>query len=203
MSKESPQTDGVAFQSQRLCDAFALALRLHGGQQRKGTSIPYIAHLMAVCAMVLEHGGDEDQAIAALLHDGPEDHGGRDTLELVRGRFGARVAGIVEACTDTFDDPKPAWRPRKEAYLQQLTQVDRDVLLVSLADKIHNLSSIVAHYREHGEKLWKRFAGKKEGTLWYYRSLRELFVNRHEDVPAPLLDLYRRAYSEIEHLVQP
>ena len=106
--------------SARFEDALAYAAHLHAGQPRKDTAIPYVAHLLAVCSLVLEDGGDEDEAIAALLHDGPEDAGGHETLEEIRRRFGDRVADIVADCSDTFETPKPPWRERKEAYLAHL-----------------------------------------------------------------------------------
>jgi (p)ppGpp synthase/HD superfamily hydrolase len=123
----------------RFDEALAYAADAHAGQVRKGTSIPFVAHLLAVTALVLEDDGDEDHAIAALLHDAPEDAGGRDRLDDIRRRFGDRVADIVEACSDTFEVPKPAWRPRKERYLTHLETAPDDVLRVSLADKVHNL----------------------------------------------------------------
>jgi (p)ppGpp synthase/HD superfamily hydrolase len=156
---------------ERFDAALAFARALHGDQRRKKSGIPYMAHLMAVAAIVLEHDGDEDQAIAALLHDGPEDQGGRATLDEIGRRFGARVAAIVEACTDTLDDPKPPWRARKEAYLAHLDHAPAAALLVSLADKVHNCRTILYDYRDEGELLWRRFTGGRDQTLWYYRAL--------------------------------
>ena len=120
--------------TQRFDDALAYAAEVHRGDVRKGSGTPYLAHLLSVAALVIENGGDEDQAIAALLHDAPEDAGGRERLEDIRRRFGDRVAGIVEACTDTFDDPKPPWRERKEAFLERLTGAPADALPVVAAD---------------------------------------------------------------------
>ncbi len=133
---------------------------------------------MAVASLAIEHGADEDIAIAALLHDAVEDQGGQSTLAEIRARFGDRVAAIVLACSDADRVPKPPWRARKEAYLAQLPHKDPDALLVSLADKVHNLRAILGDYRSLGEPLWDRFAGGREGTLWYYRSLRDGFVGR-------------------------
>lgn len=155
----------------RFNDAFLFAAEKHGRQTRKSTEVPYIAHLISVAAMVLEAGGDEDLAIAALLHDVVEDCGGKPMLEEVRQRFGDRVAHIVEGCTDAYTDPKPPWRERKQAYLQHLKEADTDVRLVSAADKLHNAREILKDYREGGEQVWERFKGKREGTLWYYRAL--------------------------------
>jgi (p)ppGpp synthase/HD superfamily hydrolase len=166
----APESDSVR-RSERFRDAWAYAEKLHDGQFRKGTQTPYITHPQAVAALVIEHGGDEDQAIAALLHDGPEDQGGLATLLRIRELFGNRVGDIVEACTDTLQDPKPDWRPRKEAYLAALPRKHKDALLVSAADKLHNATCILADYREQGEALWSRFNTSRDGQLWYYRAL--------------------------------
>lgn len=158
----------------RFNDALTYALELHGRQRRKGSGVPYIAHLLAVAALVIEDGGDEDQAIAGLLHDAVEDQGGRKTLETIRQRFGERVALIVEGCSDTDQTPKPPWRQRKNAYIAHLRTASPEVRRVSLADKLHNSRSILNDLLS-GECVWERFKGGKEGTLWYYRSLLEVF----------------------------
>lgn len=155
----------------RFEEAFCYAAALHSGQKRKGSDVPYISHLMAVCALVLEMGGDEDQAIAALLHDAVEDQGGQPALQEIRRRFGERVARLVEACTDADTIPKPPWRPRKEKYIRHLQTAPPEVLPIVLADKIHNARIILRDYRELGDAVWRRFQGGKEGTLWYYRTL--------------------------------
>ena len=194
--------------SGRFAEAFALALRLHGRQTRKrakndqdGPGIPYIAHLMSVAALVLEHGGDEDEAIAALLHDGPEDQGGEATLDEIRHRFGDRVADIVEACSDTFETPKPPWRTRKESYLEHLRrQGSEPVFLVSLADKVHNLRSILADYRGLGERVWDRFTGRREGTLWYYGALLEVYRQKAPARCADLVEELDRTHRELTRL---
>jgi (p)ppGpp synthase/HD superfamily hydrolase len=162
----------------RFREALWFAAFLHADQVRKGTNISYVAHLLAVAALVLEHGGGEDQAIAALLHDSAEDQGGVLILDQIRSRFGAKVAAIVEACSDTTVVPKPPWRQRKERYIEHLAKVSDDVLLVSLADKVHNAKAILADYKRIGDALWDRFQGKKDGTLWYYQALVEAFANR-------------------------
>jgi len=151
--------------------ALVYAARLHRDQTRKGSGIPYVNHLMAVAAIVGENGGTEEEVVAALLHDAPEDHGGRARLEEIRERFGDDVAEIVAGCTDTYEDPKPAWRPRKEAYVAHVRTAPASVRLVSAADKLHNARSILADLRVSGDALWGRFTGGKEGTLWYYRTL--------------------------------
>jgi (p)ppGpp synthase/HD superfamily hydrolase len=155
----------------RFVEAFAFAARLHQEQRRKGADIPYLSHLMSVAALVLEDGGDEDEAIAGLLHDAVEDQGGRPTLEEIRARFGDRVARIVEGCTDSEVVPKPPWRERKERYLEHLRHAEADVRRVSSADKLHNARSILTDYRRRGDEVFDRFTAGKDETLWYYRSL--------------------------------
>jgi (p)ppGpp synthase/HD superfamily hydrolase len=164
----------------RFLQAFVFAAEQHKGQMRKASTIPYIAHLMGVASLVLEAGGDEDLAIAALLHDVVEDCGGAPMLKEVRRKFGKRVAKVVDGCTDTDTgtDPKPPWRERKENYIQRLKKADADTLLVSAADKLNNVRSILSDYRAIGESIWSRFNGGREGTLWYYRTLRDQFL-RH------------------------
>ena len=159
----------------RFLRAFVFAAEKHKGQTRKASSIPYIAHLMGVASLVLEAGGDEDLAIAALLHDVVEDCGGVPMLKEVRRRFGARVAKVVDGCTDAYTDPKPPWRERKEKYIARLRNEDQETRLVSAADKLNNVRSILSDYRAVGESIWSRFNGGREGTLWYYRTLRDEF----------------------------
>jgi (p)ppGpp synthase/HD superfamily hydrolase len=180
----------------RLSDAFAYAARIHAAQRRKGTDIPYISHLMAVAGLVLEHGGDEDPAIAALLHDAIEDCGAEHEAEIA-SRFGPRVAAIVRDCTDADVQPKPPWRVRKEAYLAHLAQVPRDSLLVSAADKLHNARAIVADLRTHGPAMMSRFNGGLDGTLWYYRSLADAFARL---LPGALARDLALAVDEMERL---
>ena len=170
----SREEDGVL--TDRFDEAFRLAHRLHRDQIRKGTAIPYVSHLMGVAAMVIENGGDEDQAIAALLHDAAEDQGGAETLDLIRARFGKGVAAIVHDCTDSWAEPRPAWRARKEAYVAALAGKDARSLLVSLADKTHNAEAILADYLVLGDGLWDRFSGGADGTRWYYGALNAVFA---------------------------
>jgi (p)ppGpp synthase/HD superfamily hydrolase len=160
----------------RLQRAFDFAAHQHAGQTRKTTTIPYIAHLMGVASLVLEAGGDEDLAIAALLHDVVEDCGGAPMLNQVRRRFGARVAKIVDGCTDAYVIPKPPWHDRKVSYINRLKKENADTRLVSAADKLNNVRSILSDYRVIGESVWSRFNGGREGTLWYYRTLRDEFL---------------------------
>jgi len=163
----------------RFLRAFQFAAEKHSGQTRKASTIPYIAHLMGVASLVLEAGGDEDLAIAALLHDVVEDCGGAPMLKEVRRRFGSRVAKVVDGCTDADTYPKAPWRERKENYIAHLKRADADTRLVSAADKLNNVRSIVSDYRAIGESVWSRFNGGREGTLWYYRTLRDEFL-RHK-----------------------
>jgi (p)ppGpp synthase/HD superfamily hydrolase len=163
----------------RLQRAFRYAAEKHAGQTRKQTSVAYLSHLMAVASLVLEAGGDEDLAIAALLHDVVEDCGGMPRLSEILKAFGPRVAKIVEGCTDSFGEPKPEWTQRKKDYLLGLKHADADTRLVSASDKLHNVRTILADYREHGEKIWERFTGRKEGTLWYYRALSDEYQRRN------------------------
>ena len=133
---------------------------------------------MAVSSLVLEHGGTVDQAIAALLHDGPEDQGGKKVLRRIRWRFGSQVARIVAECSDTFETPKPPWKERKESYLAHLREASPATILISLADKTHNLGSILRDHETHGEELWGRFRGKKNEIRWYYEALLEVYEAR-------------------------
>jgi (p)ppGpp synthase/HD superfamily hydrolase len=178
--------------------ALLFATRKHAGQHRKGTAVPYVAHLLSVAGLVLEVGGDEDLAIAALLHDVVEDCGGAPMLREIRRRFGKRVAHVVDGCTDTDLDPKPPWRQRKEDYIAHLRTADADTRLVSAADKLHNVRSIVAAYREIGDGVWERFHGKRDGTLWYYRALLDEFQRRKS---SPLIRELERAVIELENVV--
>lgn len=159
----------------RFDQAFLLASQLHLSQLRKGTTIPYLSHLLCVTALVLEDGGSEDEAIAALLHDSVEDQGGQATLTEIRRRFGEQVAGWVMELSDTDAIPKPPWRERKEDYLAHLANASPEALRISLADKLHNARSILEDMRREGSQSLERFNGGKTGTLWYYRRLVEIF----------------------------
>ena len=149
---------------------------MHAGQYRKQAAIPYISHPLAVCAKVLESGGDEDQAIAALLHDAVEDCGGLPTLDEIKRRYGDRVARIVLDCSDSVGEPKPPWEERKQAYLASLANKPKDSLLVALADKSHNAECIVRDLLEHGDEVWSRFTASREEVCAYYRALAETFA---------------------------
>jgi (p)ppGpp synthase/HD superfamily hydrolase len=181
----------------RFDDAFVYAHRLHRQQWRKRTDRPYISHLMGVSAIVLQHGGDEDQAIAALLHDAVEDCGGAPRLAEIREKFGERVARIVDGCTDSSEIPKPPWRERKQDYIARVRGEDADTRLVSAADKLYNVREILTDLRQHGDAVWDRFKGGRDGSLWYYRSLVQAF---REGAAVPLVDELDRAVAELEAL---
>jgi (p)ppGpp synthase/HD superfamily hydrolase len=182
----------------RFRDALTYAAALHADQARKGTRTPYLGHLLGVCSLVIDAGGNEDQAIAALLHDAAEDRGGSARLADIHARFGITVATIVEACSDTLESPKPPWLDRKTKYIEQLRTEPEGTLLVSLADKVHNATAILADLEAVGSTLWSRFNGGREGTIWYYRSLADVFTQRLADcVLSAELD---RLVSEIERL---
>ncbi len=190
----------------RYNDAFVFAADLHREQFRKDTRIPYLSHVMAASTLVLEYGGDENQAIAALLHDSIEDQGycytgGVAALrEEIDRRYGAEVLAIVEACTDSDTQPKPPWRERKEAYIVHMAGAPLPVLRVSAADKLHNARCILADYRQIGESLWERFSADREQVLWYYRSLIDAF--RDAGAPVGLVDELEHTVREVEGLCQ-
>lgn len=186
--------------SDRFEKAITYATRHHNSQERKGTDIPYISHLLAVAGIAMEYGADEDEAIAALLHDTIEDAGGKDAAlvrEEILELFGGRVLEIVEGCTDTDVSPKPPWRNRKEAHIAHLRGASPSIRLVSSADKLQNAQSILKDYRKIGEDLWGRFTGGREGTLWYYRSLAAVF---REEPRSPIAAELQRVVDEIERL---
>ena len=175
-------------------EALVYAACLHAGQTRKGSDTPYIAHLLSVAALVLEFGGSQEQVIAGLLHDAIEDqaHGFPDRLRReIQSRFGDEVLRIVEACTDTDEDPKPAWKLRKERYIERLRQEDSSAALVAIADKLHNARTMLADYRVLGDELWSRFNAPRDQQVWYLRSVAESVGDR---VPRVML-------AELEEIV--
>jgi (p)ppGpp synthase/HD superfamily hydrolase len=193
----------VPFLTWRFDAALQFASGLHHDQPRKGVPIPYIAHLMSVCALVLEAGGDEDQAISALLHDAVEDQGGKATLDTIRHLFGKRVADAVESCSDsTATDPtkKLPWRERKEMYLTHLQGAKEDAVLIAAADKLHNARAILSDYRELGEQLWLRFNAPKNEQLWYYCALVETL--RQTVAPTVLVGELEKIVKELTELAR-
>ena len=185
--------------SPRLIDALRVAAELHSEQRRKGSEVPYLAHLLGCCSIALDYGADEEEAIAALLHDAIEDVEPVDEARAAVAAFGERVLRIVEGCTDTDEHPKPPWRARKEAYIAHLADAGASVLLVSAADKLHNARSVNADLRRHGESTWERFNGGREGSLWYYRALVDAF-RANPDHTADLVDELDRVVTEMEDL---
>lgn len=183
--------------AERYAEALAYAAKLHQRQVRKGTTVPYLSHLLAVSSLALEHGANEDEAIAALLHDAVEDQGGAATAAEIRRRFGDTVADIVIGCSDTDRVPKPPWRERKEAYVAHLREASAGVRLVSACDKLHNSRSILTDLRRHGDAIWERFRGGKDGTLWYYRSVVDELKAAGTST---LVEELERVVSEIEGL---
>ena len=155
----------------RFDEAFRYAHEVHGEQTRKGTAAPYIGHLIGVASIVLDDGGGEDEAIAALLHDAPEDHGGRPRLEEIRSKFGDAVARIVEDCTDSWETPKPPWLERKKGYITHARRLPPPSLRVSAADKVHNSYAILRDLRNAGEEVWQRFSAGPDDVISYYESL--------------------------------
>ena len=178
--------------------ALHYAFQLHRAQTRKGTPVPYMAHLLSVAGLVLEDGGDEDEAIAGLLHDAVEDCGGLQTLAEIQSIFGDRVAGIVNDCTDSYSIQKAPWRERKEAYLLKLEHATESSLRISLADKLHNARSLLTDLFRSGEKTWDRFNGGKDGTIWYYQQLLHVFERKKKSW---LTDEFGRVLDQIELLV--
>lgn len=161
--------------STRFQEALVYAAQLHANQVRKDSDIPYVSHLLSVAALILEDGGDEDEAIAGLLHDAVEDRGSLEIRGAILVQFGERVASIVDACTESCTIPKPPWRDRKLRYIEQMRHASPSVLRVSMADKLHNARSILADRDREGEAVWDKFKGGKAGTLWFYRSLLEIY----------------------------
>ena len=183
--------------STRYTEAVEYARSHHAGDVRKGTTIPYLAHLLAVSSLVLEHGGGETEAIAGLLHDVVEDGGGKAALADIEVRFGPEVAAIVLGCSDTTEAVKEDWKVRKDRYLAHLEVAQPDVLLVSAADKLHNARSILSDLREHGDEVWARFNRGAPEQLWYYGSLRDVFLRR---LPGRLSDELDRTVRAIGDL---
>jgi len=182
--------------------ALVYANQVHQGQQRKGTGIPYMAHILGVAAIAMEYGADEDEAVGALLHDAAEDGGGEARLAEIRARFGDAVGDIVLGCSDSLvehPEDKLPWRARKESYIAHLEGAGKPVCLVSAADKLHNVRSIVRDLRMHGDEVWERFQGKREGTLWYYEAVAAALSQRYR---SPLTRDLQREVGELLSLAQ-
>ena len=189
--------------SERFDEALAFAHRVHRRQTRKGTRVPYFAHVIGVASLVLEYGGTEDEAIGALLHDAledaPDDLPASQVRTIIAERFGSAVLDIVEHCTDTDVKPKPPWRERKQRYVAAAEHAPFSAMKVSAADKLHNVRALIRDFRVEGDALWTRFnpeAGQS-GTIGYQRALAELY---HRRMPGPLADDLCRGVSELEAL---
>jgi len=186
---------------ERYLDALRMAAELHRTQSRKGTGVPYVSHLLHVSALVWEGGGDEDTAIAALLHDAVEDQGrGGCTATEIRERFGDRVRRIVDECSDAEGDAgdgtKPPWVDRKQRYLDRLGEHGGDTLLVVLADKLHNTVSMLEDLEGQSvDQLWGRFNAEPEGSVWYLESVHRVVAAR--SIGGPLLDRFDRVLTEL------
>jgi GTP pyrophosphokinase len=185
--------------SSRFQDALVYGAQVHAGQVRKGTPVPYVSHILIVTGIVLENGGDEDEAIAALLHDAAEDQGGEARLVDIRAHFGDRVADIVRGCSDSTTRPKPPWEDRKRRYLAHLRSASPSERLVSAADKLANARAILADYRDMGDTVWARFNANRDRILWYYRELVKAF---REAGGPPLVEELNRVVSAIEELAR-
>jgi (p)ppGpp synthase/HD superfamily hydrolase len=185
----------------RFVDALGYAAELHMHQRRKGKGQPYVGHLLGVAAIVIQHGGGEDEVIAALLHDAVEDQGGLPRLDEIREKFGERVARIVDGCTDSYEvsGEKRDWGERKRAYIEKVAHEPEDVRLVSAADKLANSREILSDYRVEGDDVFNRFSGRKQGTLWYYRTLVNVFRKAGSNA---LIDELDRVVSELELLAK-
>ena len=182
---------------ERFPDALGFAARLHATQTRKGSGTPYIGHVLAVAAIVIDHGATEDEAIAALLHDAVEDQGGRPTLQQIRERYGDNVAAIVLGCTDAFETPKPPWCERKRAFISRLDEASPSVRLVVAADKLHNARAVLAALSVRGAEVWPLFNTGREGTLWYYRAV----ANSLGQGSAPADSCFETLLAELDQTV--
>ena len=181
----------------RFEQALVYATQIHAKQIRKCSNIPYISHLLSVAALVLEDGGDEDEAIAALLHDAVEDMGGKETRTAILEKFGERVINIIDSCTESYTQPKPPWRDRKLQYIEQMRHASPSVLRVSMADKLHNARSILTDWYREGDIIWQKLNGGKEGTLWFYHQLLEVYQKHTSNFLSKEIE---RIISQLEKL---
>jgi (p)ppGpp synthase/HD superfamily hydrolase len=187
--------------SDRFSQAFGFAFEVHREQTKKGGKVPYIAHLLEVTGLVLSYGGNEQEAIAALLHDAVEDHPDLASFEKIKEQFGTAVAQIVEACSDSSTIPKPPWKARKEKYIEHMHSANESVLMVATADKLVNARAVMRDYRLVGEQVWSRFNAGKSEQLWYYRTVAKALADAAGDGRArPLVDELKRAVERLEAL---
>lgn len=160
-------------------EALLFANRIHAQQKRKASGAPYLAHILGVTALVLEDGGSEEEAIAALLHDAAEDQGGEEVLAAIREKFGEKVEQIVRECSDTLVSPKPPWKERKEDHLNGLENALPETIRIMQADKVYNARNLQRTLIEQGPQTWQNFKGGREGTLWYFRQMHTLLSQTH------------------------
>ena len=184
----------------RFASALSYTATLHATQLRKGTKTPYVSHLLAVAALAIEYGANEDEAIAALLHDSIEDQGGAEVRRRITALFGQTVADIVEGCTDTDVTPKPPWRERKERYIAHVKETSPSVRLVSMCDKLHNARSLIMDLRGKRADLWSRFSAGRDETCWYYRQLVNVFRETLRHDPPSSLRMHE-LLEELEHTI--
>ncbi|NLE38886.1 MAG: HD domain-containing protein [Pirellulaceae bacterium] len=185
--------------SHRFSDAVRFACHLHAQQRRKISKTPYVAHLLRVAGIVIESGGGEDEAIAAMLHDAVEDQGGAETHRAIDERFGSNVAAIVDECTDSAETPKPPWQERKEAFIRRIPGMSSSARRVTAADKLDNVRGLIDSFHGQGDELWRFFHGGRDGTLWYYRAVADALA---ETDPNPLVESLGRAVAVLEQLVE-
>ncbi len=194
--------------TERYREALLLAEELHRNQFRKGNRIPYLAHLLRVSGLVLEFGGDEDTAIAALLHDAVEDQGGIPTADLIEQKFGGRIRSIVMECTDSIvpkGEKKRPWKERKIQYIEHLNVASPEAMLICSCDKLDNLSSTLRNYRTEGIQCFARFTGGNapngpqnvyDNYRWYYRSIIDILVQKNSPVACELEEIWQTLFAD-------
>jgi (p)ppGpp synthase/HD superfamily hydrolase len=198
--EDVPRVDGAdagTVLTGRYTEALIHAKFLHSGLRRRGTAVPYLAHLQAVAALVLEDGGSEDEAIAALLHDAVESHG-PEVLDDVIDRFGVTVARIVDGCSVSAQDPSASWRARKTAHLHALESAGPEVRRVVLAEGLDNARALLRDYRRLGPRLWVDMKVDPEDLLWYRSALADLFVTER---PGDMASEFQKTVEELLDLV--
>jgi (p)ppGpp synthase/HD superfamily hydrolase len=186
--------------TERFEQALLFAARAHAKQTRKGCDIPYFAHLMSVAALVLEHGGGEAEAIAALLHDAVEDQGGEAMMGRIEKAFGPKVGALVRGCSEQVASPKPPWLHRKLDYIDRIAHAEPSVRLIVLADKVHNTRDLLADYRRRGVVTFERFTGGARGAIWFYRATADALSKAQPPVAGPLVEELERCVSELERV---
>lgn len=195
-SLHQPASLGLKFERGLVC-----AHRWHQQQRRKGDPpTPYIAHLLGVASNVIEAGGTEEEAVAALLHDAVEDQGGQQRLQQIQELFGDEVARLVAACSDRIEAPAPPWRERKETYIQKLSKAGLSVRRIAVADKLYNARSIIRDYRRVGPEVWERFRAGSGEVRWYYRALGEALEVAPPDPLESWVQEFRQVIEQMQKL---